>query len=379
MAQIITNNNWWWGWGWGWEGDMKKSVYDPQNIAADAFDYDNFTNTPTIPTDNAQLSNWAWYITGITSWDVTLALGYTPYNSTNPSGYVTSSIINDTAYGSWWDWDTTHAPTKNAMYDKIDSMDTSIWNKANKSDVLEKTNTTSFTPSNDYNPATKKYVDDAVSDLMWLGKFLSLWDCTTWQPISFPLDTPYTYTTWDYFIVETVSSATPPVNYKPNWSSYTWAASSTTETDELAVWDVYIYDGSVWLLQLNHGKNVSFSEIAWSPSDNTALSNALNAKQDSLTLPATPTQWHLVTWGADNETLADGWAIPTWVPSWWTDWQVLSKVSGNIAWANPSWWDVVVSSQSWNILTSWTKIWAWTEANYQSLWTYDSNCIYLTI
>ena len=34
--------------------------------------------------------------------------------------------------------------------------------KANSSDVLEKTNTTEFTPTADYQPATKKYVDDIV-------------------------------------------------------------------------------------------------------------------------------------------------------------------------------------------------------------------------
>ena len=37
--------------------------------------------------------------------------------------------------------------------------------KANSSDVLEKTNTTEFTPTADYQPATKKYVDDSVSSL----------------------------------------------------------------------------------------------------------------------------------------------------------------------------------------------------------------------
>ncbi len=44
---------------------------------------------------------------------------------------MTSSIINDTAYGSGWDADTTHAPTKNAVYDKISAMDTTIaWKQA---------------------------------------------------------------------------------------------------------------------------------------------------------------------------------------------------------------------------------------------------------
>lgn len=35
--------------------------------------------------------------------------------------------------------------------------------RANTSDVLIKTNTTSYTPTGDYNPATKKYVDDSIS------------------------------------------------------------------------------------------------------------------------------------------------------------------------------------------------------------------------
>ena len=44
-----------------------------------------------IPTNNNQLTNGAGYITGITSNDVTTALGYTPYNSTNPNGYTSNT------------------------------------------------------------------------------------------------------------------------------------------------------------------------------------------------------------------------------------------------------------------------------------------------
>ena len=46
-----------------------------------------------IPTATSQLTNDSGYITSITSSDVTTALGYTPYNSTNPNGYITSSAI----------------------------------------------------------------------------------------------------------------------------------------------------------------------------------------------------------------------------------------------------------------------------------------------
>ena len=41
---------------------------------------------PTVPTNVSDLVNDSGYITGISSSDVTTALGYTPYNSTNPNG-----------------------------------------------------------------------------------------------------------------------------------------------------------------------------------------------------------------------------------------------------------------------------------------------------
>lgn len=55
----------------------------------------------TVPTNNNQLTNGAGYITGITSTDVTNALGYTPYNSSNPNGYTsnvgTVTSVNNTS------------------------------------------------------------------------------------------------------------------------------------------------------------------------------------------------------------------------------------------------------------------------------------------
>lgn len=39
-------------------------------------------------------SNPAGYLTGITALDVTTALGFTPYNATNPAGYITSAALS---------------------------------------------------------------------------------------------------------------------------------------------------------------------------------------------------------------------------------------------------------------------------------------------
>jgi len=50
--------------------------------------YNSTSGAITIPTNTNQLTNGAGYITGITSSDVSTALGYTPYNSSNPSGFI---------------------------------------------------------------------------------------------------------------------------------------------------------------------------------------------------------------------------------------------------------------------------------------------------
>ena len=42
---------------------MCSNTYDPCGCMADAFDYCNFHNTPTIPTDNCQLANSCGYTT----------------------------------------------------------------------------------------------------------------------------------------------------------------------------------------------------------------------------------------------------------------------------------------------------------------------------
>lgn len=79
-------------------------------------------------------------------------------------------------------------------------------------------------------------------------------------------------------------------------------------------------------------------------------------KQDKLTLPNSPTSWHLVTWWANNNTLADWGEIPAWVPSWWTAWQILTKKS--------SWYDWEDAPQTYseiskNDLDTWTWTTAW--------------------
>jgi hypothetical protein len=71
--------------------------------------------------------------------------------------------------------------------------------------------------------------------------------------------------------------------------------------------------------------------------------------------------------------------VSEFTPSWTaTTGYVVTKTAWGYEWAAPAGWDVMVSTQTWNVLQSWMKIWAGTESNYSNLGTYDDQTVYLT-
>ena len=67
-------------------------ISDIEEVVPESAATDNLLATVSdIPTDLAELTNSPGYITGITSSDVTTALGYTPYDASNPNGYTTNT------------------------------------------------------------------------------------------------------------------------------------------------------------------------------------------------------------------------------------------------------------------------------------------------
>lgn len=81
-----------------------------------------------------------------------------------------------------------------------------------------------------------------------LGRYLSGWNCATGLAMTNPQESPYEYTTGDYFIVGVVATG-GATNYKPNGSSYTIGVASTTvESETVNVNDTYLYDGTSWTL-----------------------------------------------------------------------------------------------------------------------------------
>lgn len=146
-------------------------------------------------------------------------------------------------------------------------------------------------------------IQDQIDNLEARGRFLSLWNGSTGLPETNPSSTlPFEYKTGDYYIVGVVSSTT---NYRPNGSTYTGAASITVETQSVAANDVYYYDGTNWLLQINSQREVSFASITGQPTDNTNLANALNLKANlaSPTFTGTP-KAPTATAGTNNTQIA---------------------------------------------------------------------------
>lgn len=93
--------------------------------------------------------------------------------TTNSEGHVTAatsvekSDITDLgipAQDTTYTFDGTYNSSTNKAA-TVSTVTNAVSGKANISDVLTKTNTTSYTPSSDYNPATKKYVDDATAGI----------------------------------------------------------------------------------------------------------------------------------------------------------------------------------------------------------------------
>jgi hypothetical protein len=104
-----------------------------------------------------------------------------------------------------------------------------------------------------------------------------------------------------------------------------------------------------------------------------ATQTDLSSKQDTLV------SWTNIKTVNSNSLLGNGNISLNEVPSWWTNWDVLTNVNWTATWQAPSGWDVMVSSQPNNILTSWMKIRAGEQSDYEGLWTYDMNTVYLTI
>lgn len=132
-----------------------------------------------------------------------------------------------------------------------------------------------------------------------LGRYLSGWNCATGLAVTNPPESPYEYTTGDYFIVSTVATSSAS-NYKPNGSQYVIGQASTAiETATVSVNDTYLYDGTNWTL-LKTGSAVT----------------SINGQTGDVTLDindVAPTQTGFSGYVLGTDGFVAGWVEPTTV------------------------------------------------------------------
>lgn len=130
-----------------------------------------------------------------------------------------------------------------------------------------------------------KVLQDQINELKSMGRFLSTWDCSTGLPTTDPIDDPYDYRIWDYYIVSVVWSWT---KYRPHWAQYVaWVPSTDVETAIVNINDWYLYDGQVWILQNQNQITITvdtqLSTTSTNAVENRAIANAINTKQNIIT------------------------------------------------------------------------------------------------
>ena len=249
------------------------------------------------------------------------------------------------------------------IQNKIDSVET--WAQVNVIETV-KVNWTALTPdvnkavnidvpdvidnlytvdSNDALSAKQwKLLYDYIQNLQSVGKFLSNWNSATGLPATNPSTSPYTYSTWDYYIIWNVATS-PATNYRPSWSSYTiWTASTTVETDTVNIWDIYFYDGTNWLLLINTARTIavdsSLSTTSTNPVENRVVTNAVNWKAD-IEYVTQAEYTALLPWAASDGKhyfIYTPSVIPPWTP--WANTIVYYPFSTDFSDQSWNWYDL---------------------------------------
>ena len=299
---------------------------------------------------SSKVSTYDWYATTIASKANDNAVVHTTWAETinGTKTFWTSPVVpNKTAdAGNTWTAIATEAQ---------------VYKKADASDVLTKTNTTSFTPSWDYNPATKKYVDDSVSWKEWTLTEITKSDMdtgtstTAWKVaaksiadyVKWKVSNVYVYkgskanydalpsswnATWDVWNVEAAHTTAPIF---PAWSNVAW---------DWSAWDVlgWTVDLSWYQTTANLKTSLTDNSDTYYPSQK-AVKTAVDTKANDSDVVK-------LTW---NQTIA-------WTKTFSTSPVVPSKTSA----ATNSWTKIATEAQVYKKQDKLT-----TQTAYTSKWT----------
>lgn len=173
-----------------------------------------------------------------------------------------------------------------------------------------------------------KVLQDQITELKSMWRFLSTWNCQTGLPTTDPLDNPYDFRVGDYYIVGVISQDT---NYRPYWATYVhWQASVTVETDVVAINDWYLYDGNSWILQHQNAITIvvdsDLSTSSTNAVENRVITTALNTKQNVISNLA-----EIEAWANKGSTAVQPWdslsVLDNTATGFQTAWDVASAIS----------------------------------------------------
>lgn len=371
------------------------------------------TNTGTAIATEAQVYKKQDALTAQTAYTAQWTASKVPQITTNALWQVTGiaevsinypSQVDDTAYGNSWDWVTTTAPSKNAVYDKISSIDDLIPSAATSSNKLTDKNYV----DDSINSVTAYYITKTAAGDQW-STYAELAAATTFYS-GWVVRTP---TRNDYTIVladENHDNATTRYIYNSGWE-YQYTVNETALTQAqldalnsgITSWKVSTYDWYATWKQDALTTQTAYTTKGTSTKVATISTNTLGQvtaiTETSIDFPVTSVNGSVgaITWLATTSDLSwkqdkatSGSTAPSSTPTYiWQQYvdttndkmYVATGTSSSSDWMEvwAWWWEVWVSTQANNILTIWMKIWAGTQANYEALWTYDNNTVYLTI
>lgn len=143
-----------------------------------------------------------------------------------------------------------------------------------ESNVLDSLVSTSTTKSLSANMG--KELDSKIQHEHQYKRYLSDWNCATGLPVTAPPSGRQSYESGDFYEISVIAESGQN-NYMPDGTEYVEGHASTViEEHEVAIGYRYIYDGYVWTLRDEKGKEVSVKQLVGDPKTNPELGAALN-------------------------------------------------------------------------------------------------------
>ena len=323
------------------------------------WNWDNILTNKSIAFDNLTIS---WDVDYIHVWDEgssddveTVDSEKTPYVYykywAEPTTKIAEHPFASVRENTTWSVDIYYSNSDISwVEDSTQKVWTKIWetsvdlsNYAQKSEVLTKTNTTAFTPSWDYQPATKKYVDDnkGKNDIV-----ISQYDAPTddeviWYDVHPSSDSYYRhFKYYDWYIwaeIERIHyGATAPssIEYWDLWYDTTNDVLKYYDTNNSTWKSVWWIIDSVWTwLSLSNGALSVDTTVVATQTD-------LSWKQDKATSGSTaPSTTPTYVWQQYIDTTNDKMYVATGTSSS-SDWTEVGAWSGDMLYSD-FWWETL--------------------------------------